>query len=67
MSTYSPQRANSLNAVSLLAQAAYALVKGNKKLAVLLAGVAPLAYKWSKLGYVVQGLLTLYRLIKRLR
>lgn len=67
MSTYSTQRTNSINAISFLAQAAYALLQGNKKLAVLLAGVAPLAYRWSKLGYVVQGILTLYRLLKRLR
>jgi hypothetical protein len=67
MSTHSARGTNSMNALSLLAQAAYALIKGNKKLALLLAGVAPLAYKWSKLGYVVQGVLTLYRLLKRLR
>jgi hypothetical protein len=67
MSTYSAQRTNGMNAVSLLAQAAYALLKGNKKLAVFLAGVAPLAYKWSKVGYLVQGILILYRLLKRLR
>jgi hypothetical protein len=67
MSTYSPQRTNGINAVSFLAQAAYALLKGNRKLALVLAGIAPLAYKWSKLGYVVQGILTLYRLFKRLR
>jgi hypothetical protein len=67
MSTYSTQRTNGMSAISILAQAAYALLQGNKKLAILLAGVAPLAYKWSKLGYIVQGILTLYRLLKRLR
>lgn len=67
MSIHSSQRINTINAISLLVQAANEHSKGNKKLALALAGIAPFAYKGSKLSYVVQGILGLYRLFKRLR
>jgi hypothetical protein len=61
------QTSGGLGAVSLLAQAGYALYKGKTKLAALLAGAAGLATRWDGVAPIVNGALTLYRLVRRLR
>jgi hypothetical protein len=56
-----------LGAMSLLAQARYALYEGKTKLAALLAGAAGLATRWNGVAPIVNGTLTLYRLVRRLQ
>ena len=57
---------DNFNAVSLLFEAAYALHRGRKRRAALLFGAATLAGRSKKIGWLVQGGLTLDRLRRRL-
>ena len=57
---------DNFNAVSLLFEAAYALHRGRKQRAALLFGAATLAGRSRKVGWLVQGGLTLDRLRRRL-
>lgn len=60
-------RSGGFGVLSLLAQAGYALYRGKTKLAAVLVGAAAIATRWSKVSYVVNVALTLYRLLRRLR
>jgi len=55
-----------LNILSLLAQAVYAFQKGNTKRGALLLGAATIAPKSKEASYLVQGVLTLDSIRKRL-
>ena len=57
---------DNLNAVSLLFEAALALRDGRKQRAALLFGAATLAGRSKKLGWLVQGGLTLDRIRRRM-
>ncbi len=56
-----------LNILSLLAQAGYAFQKGNAKRGALLLGAATIAPKNKEASYLMQGVLTLDSIRKRLR
>lgn len=60
-------RPGRLGALSLLVQAGYALYKGRTKLAALLVGTAALATRWRGVAPIVNGALTLYRMLRRFR
>jgi hypothetical protein len=55
-----------LNILSLLAQAGYAFQKGNAKRGALLLGAATIAPKSKEVSYLVQGVVTLDSIRKRL-
>lgn len=55
-----------LNILSLLAQAGYAFQKGNAKRGALLLGAATIAPKSKEASYLVQGVVTLDSIRKRL-
>jgi hypothetical protein len=55
-----------LNILSLLAQAGYAFQKGNAKRGALLLGAATIAPKNKEASYLIQGVLTLDSVRKRL-
>lgn len=57
----SSDESRQLNALSLLAQAGLALHRGNRQIALLLAGAAVLAYRVSWLGIVAQLAIRLYK------
>jgi len=57
----SSNESRQLNALSLLAQAGLALYRGNRQIALLLAGAAVLAYRVSWLGIVAQIGIRLYK------
>ena len=51
----------SLTVVSVLAEAKRAVDRGNRTRALLLLGVAVLAWKWTVIGLAAQGVLKLFR------
>lgn len=55
-----------LNILSLLAQAGYAMKKGNTERALLLFGTALVASRYKRFSYAVQGALTMNDLRKKI-
>lgn len=51
----------SLTVLSVLAEAKRAIDRGNQTRAVILLGVAVLAWKWTIIGLVAQGVVKLFR------
>ena len=55
------KRARQLSAVSMLVEAGLALARGKRRLAAMLLGAAALAYRFSALGFLVEGSIRLYQ------
>lgn len=61
---FDAKRAGPLSALSMLAEAALALYRGDTRLAALLVGAAALAYRWSFAGQIAKALIRLYQRIR---
>ena len=58
---FESRAAKRASTLSMLVEAARSWARGERRLAVLLLGVAALAYRWSALGLAAEGAIGLYR------